>query len=157
MYDHLLGDVVEKSANRAVVRCGGVGYEVRVSLNSGAELQLGATCQVFTMGVVTMLDASVVNATNRPSSLTEGHRESSLPGIPAGDALARIVDCAKPYDATGSPHRLPTLKGMPAAAPVPSSRSLYANPVPTVRLRARNGSAGTYCAERNQCGARRQA
>ena len=30
MYDHLLGEIVEKHASRAVVRCAGVGYEVRV-------------------------------------------------------------------------------------------------------------------------------
>jgi Holliday junction DNA helicase RuvA len=49
MYDHLLGDVVDKSASRAVVRCGGVGYELRISLSSATELKVGATCQVFTI------------------------------------------------------------------------------------------------------------
>lgn len=49
MYDHLLGDVVEKSASRAVVRCGGVGHELRISLSSATELKVGATCQVFTI------------------------------------------------------------------------------------------------------------
>jgi Holliday junction DNA helicase RuvA len=49
MYDHLLGEIVEKQASRVVVRCAGVGYEVRVSLNSSAGLVLGAHCQVFTV------------------------------------------------------------------------------------------------------------
>jgi Holliday junction DNA helicase RuvA len=49
MYDHLLGEVVEKQTSRAVVRCGGVGYEVRISLSSAAGLKLGQTCQVFTI------------------------------------------------------------------------------------------------------------
>lgn len=49
MYDHLLGEIVEKHASRAVVRCAGVGYEVRISLNSSSELPLGATAQVFTV------------------------------------------------------------------------------------------------------------
>lgn len=49
MYDHLLGEIVEKHASRAVVRCSGVGYEVRVSLNSAADLTLGSTRQLFTM------------------------------------------------------------------------------------------------------------
>lgn len=49
MYDHLLGDVVEKSASRAVVRCGGVGYELRISLSSATDLKVGATSQVFTI------------------------------------------------------------------------------------------------------------
>lgn len=49
MYDHLLGEVVEKHASRAVVRCAGVGYEVRISLESATVLKLGSTAQVFTI------------------------------------------------------------------------------------------------------------
>lgn len=49
MYDHLLGEIVEKHASRVVVRCAGVGYDVRISLNSAAELQLGSTQKVFTV------------------------------------------------------------------------------------------------------------
>ncbi len=49
MYDHLLGDVIEKQTSRAVLRCAGVGYELRISLNSASELKLGSTCQVFTI------------------------------------------------------------------------------------------------------------
>lgn len=49
MYDHLLGEVVEKQTSRAVVRCGGVGYEVRLSLNSAVELKVGMTCTVYTL------------------------------------------------------------------------------------------------------------
>jgi Holliday junction DNA helicase RuvA len=49
MYDHLLGEVVEKQTSRAVVRCAGVGYEVRISLNSASDLQVGSTRTVFTM------------------------------------------------------------------------------------------------------------
>jgi Holliday junction DNA helicase RuvA len=49
MYDHLHGEVVEKQTSRAVVRCGGVGYDVRISLTSAAGLKVGQTCQVFTI------------------------------------------------------------------------------------------------------------
>lgn len=49
MYDHLFGEVVEKQASRVVVRCAGVGYDVRVSLNSAAELTAGGQCLVFTI------------------------------------------------------------------------------------------------------------
>jgi Holliday junction DNA helicase RuvA len=49
MYDHLFGELVEKQASRAVVRCSGVGYEVRITLSSAIELKLGSTCQVFTI------------------------------------------------------------------------------------------------------------
>ncbi len=49
MYDHLVGEVIEKSTARAVLRCGGVGYECRVSLTTAIDLQVGATRQLFTM------------------------------------------------------------------------------------------------------------
>ncbi len=49
MYDHLFGDVVEKQASRAVVRCGGVGYELRVSLESASALHVGTAQVVYTI------------------------------------------------------------------------------------------------------------
>ena len=49
MYDHLLGEIVEKHASRVVVQCAGVGYDVRISLNSSLDLQLGSTQKVFTV------------------------------------------------------------------------------------------------------------
>lgn len=49
MYDHLLGEVVEKHASRAVVRCSGVGYELRISLESASALHVGQQAQVFTI------------------------------------------------------------------------------------------------------------
>lgn len=49
MYDHLLGEIVEKHASRVVVRCAGVGYEVRISLNSAADLKVGDTKKLFTL------------------------------------------------------------------------------------------------------------
>ncbi|MGK0435298.1 MAG: Holliday junction resolvasome RuvABC DNA-binding subunit, partial [Planctomycetota bacterium] len=41
MYDHLLGEIVEKHASRLVVRCAGVGYDVRISLNSASGILVG--------------------------------------------------------------------------------------------------------------------
>jgi len=49
LYDHLLGEIVEKHASRAVVRCAGVGYEVRVSLNSASDLTVGQTQKLYTV------------------------------------------------------------------------------------------------------------
>ena len=49
MYDHLLGEIVEKHASRAVVRCAGVGYDVRISLHSAADLRVGTTRQLYTL------------------------------------------------------------------------------------------------------------
>src|SRR5262245_5074136 len=89
MYDHLLGDVVEKSASRAVVRCGGVGYEVRVSLTSGAELQLGATCQVFTiLHVVDGMPSLLGFATRAERELAR--RLMSVSGVGPAIALALL-------------------------------------------------------------------
>jgi Holliday junction DNA helicase RuvA len=49
MYDHLLGEIVEKHASRIVVRCAGVGYDVRISLNSATDLKVGTTQKLFTI------------------------------------------------------------------------------------------------------------
>ena len=49
MYDHLLGEIVEKHASRAVVRCAGVGFEVRISLNSATDLRVGQSQKLFTI------------------------------------------------------------------------------------------------------------
>jgi Holliday junction DNA helicase RuvA len=49
MYDHLVGDVVEKQASRAVLRAGGVGYDLKVSLTTAAALQPGRAATLFTI------------------------------------------------------------------------------------------------------------
>jgi Holliday junction DNA helicase RuvA len=49
MYDHLLGEIVEKHTSRVVVRCAGVGYDVRISLNSATDLKVGTTQKLFTI------------------------------------------------------------------------------------------------------------
>ena len=49
MYDHLVGEVVEKLGSRAVLRVNDVGYEVRVSLTTAASLQPGARATLFTI------------------------------------------------------------------------------------------------------------
>lgn len=49
MYDHLLGEIVEKHASRLVVRCAGVGYDVRISLNSATDMLVGTTQKLFTI------------------------------------------------------------------------------------------------------------
>ena len=49
MYDHLQGEITDKQTSRAVIRCGGVGYELRISLSTAAELKLGTTTTVFTL------------------------------------------------------------------------------------------------------------
>jgi len=49
MYDHLLGEVVEKSSARAVLRCAGVGYECRISLSTASVLIPGSQQQLYTL------------------------------------------------------------------------------------------------------------
>jgi Holliday junction DNA helicase RuvA len=60
MYDHLVGEVIEKRASRAVLRVAGVGYECKVSLTTAAALVPGQTQQLFTIlhvvdGIPTLL------------------------------------------------------------------------------------------------------
>ncbi|MCU0864863.1 MAG: Holliday junction branch migration protein RuvA [Planctomycetes bacterium] len=49
MYDHLLGEIIDKQTSRAVVRCAGVGYELRISLSTASELKVGSTGIVYTL------------------------------------------------------------------------------------------------------------
>lgn len=49
MYDHLVGEVIEKQTARAVLRVQGVGYELKVSLTTAAALVPGQSQQLFTI------------------------------------------------------------------------------------------------------------
>jgi Holliday junction DNA helicase RuvA len=49
MYDHLVGEIVEKQPSRVIVRCGGVGFECRASLTTTSLLRAGAVQTVFTI------------------------------------------------------------------------------------------------------------
>ncbi len=115
MYDHLLGEVIEKLTSRAVIRCGGVGYEVRISLESAGALKVGAVCQVFTI-------LHVVDGT--PSLLgfaTRAERELakkllSVGGIGPSIALA-LLSVFAPHDlahaiARGDTGALKSVKGV---------------------------------------------
>jgi Holliday junction DNA helicase RuvA len=89
VYDHLLGEVVEKHASRAVVRCGGVGYELRISLHSAAELAVGATCQVFTiLHVVDGMPSLLAFATRAERELAR--KLLSVGGVGPSIALALL-------------------------------------------------------------------
>ena len=48
MYDHLVGEVCEAQGARVVLRCGGVGYELKVPVSVTAGLRAGTTAQLFT-------------------------------------------------------------------------------------------------------------
>lgn len=49
MYDHLVGEVIESHTTRAVLRAGGVGYEVKVSLTTAARLRPGSQQTLYTI------------------------------------------------------------------------------------------------------------
>jgi Holliday junction DNA helicase RuvA len=49
MYDHLVGDVVERRGSRIVLRVHDVGYELKVSLTTSAALQQGRTATLYTL------------------------------------------------------------------------------------------------------------
>jgi Holliday junction DNA helicase RuvA len=49
MYDHLVGDVVEKLGSRAVLSVRDVGYELKVSLTTASQLTVGARSTLYTI------------------------------------------------------------------------------------------------------------
>lgn len=49
MYDHFVGEVVETSGTVAVLRCGGVGYELKVPVATAARLKPGESTTLFTI------------------------------------------------------------------------------------------------------------
>ncbi|MEC7584080.1 MAG: Holliday junction branch migration protein RuvA, partial [Planctomycetota bacterium] len=49
MYDHLVGDIIEKVGSRAVLRAGGVGYDLKVSLTTAAALRTGEQATLYTI------------------------------------------------------------------------------------------------------------
>lgn len=53
MYDHILGEVVRVRPARAVLRAGGVGYELQVPMGVSSAIQLGTTTCLFTILHVT--------------------------------------------------------------------------------------------------------
>jgi Holliday junction DNA helicase RuvA len=89
VYDHLQGEVVDKQTSRAVVRCGGVGYELRISLNSASELRVGETRVVYTMlHVVDGMPSLLGFATRAEREL--GKRLLSVGGVGPTIALALL-------------------------------------------------------------------
>lgn len=49
MYDHLVGEVVEKLGSRAVLRVRDVGYELKVSLSTASQLKSGSLATLYTI------------------------------------------------------------------------------------------------------------
>lgn len=49
MYDHLVGEVVEKLGSRAVLRVRDVGYELKVSLTTASQLKVGSQATLYTI------------------------------------------------------------------------------------------------------------
>lgn len=89
MYDHLVGEVVEKHPSRAVLRCGGVGYECRVPLTTATALEVGRTQQVFTLLHVVDGTPSLLGfATRDDRDLTR--RLLSVNGVGPSVALALL-------------------------------------------------------------------
>lgn len=115
MYDHLLGEVVEKQTSRAVVRCGGVGYEVRISLTSATALKVGQTCQVFTVLHVVDGTPSLLGFATR-SERELARKLLSVSGVGPSIALA-LLSVLAPADlaqviARGDTAALKAVKGV---------------------------------------------
>lgn len=49
MYDHIVGEVIDKHGVRAVLRAAGVGFELKVSMTTAAELKVGEQQRLFTI------------------------------------------------------------------------------------------------------------
>ena len=49
MYDHLVGEVIEKQPARVVLRVNGVGYEVKVSITTSSSLAAGGRATLWTI------------------------------------------------------------------------------------------------------------
>lgn len=89
MYDHLLGEIVEKQASRAVIRCGGVGYDCRVSLSTAALLSVGQKTQLFTiLHVVDGMPSLLGFAT--PAERELARRVLNVTGVGPSIALALL-------------------------------------------------------------------
>lgn len=89
MYDHLVGEVVEKTLSRAVLRCGGVGYECRVSLSTAGQLEVGAVRQLFTILHVVDGTPSLLGFASR-SERELARRVLAVSGIGPSIALALL-------------------------------------------------------------------
>lgn len=49
MYDHIVGEVIEKRPARVVIRAAGVGYELEVPTGASANVSVGETAHLFTI------------------------------------------------------------------------------------------------------------
>ena len=49
MYDHFVGEVTESSGARVVLRCAGVGYELKVAVSTSAGLRVGEQAMLHTI------------------------------------------------------------------------------------------------------------
>ncbi|MCA8965445.1 MAG: helix-turn-helix domain-containing protein [Planctomycetes bacterium] len=115
MYDHLIGPIVEKHASRAVVRCGGVGYECRISLHTAGELQVGAEHQLFTLlHVVDSVPSLLAFSTRAEREIAR--KVLSVSGVGPTIALA-LLSVYSPHDlaaaiAAGDSPALKRVKGV---------------------------------------------
>ncbi|MCA8977807.1 MAG: Holliday junction branch migration protein RuvA [Planctomycetes bacterium] len=89
MYDHLLGEIIDKHASRVVIRCGGVGYDCRVSLSTSAQLAQGQTHQLFTILHVVDGNPSLL-AFATPTERELARRVLSVSGVGPAIALALL-------------------------------------------------------------------
>lgn len=89
MYDHLFGEVVEKTTARAVLRCGGVGYECRISLSTATALVVGSPQLLFTMLHVVDGTPSLLGFATR-AERELGKKVMSVSGVGPSIALALL-------------------------------------------------------------------
>ncbi|MEO5572562.1 MAG: Holliday junction branch migration protein RuvA [Bacteroidia bacterium] len=48
MYDYITGKIISKNATHIILECGGIGYQINISLNTYSNIHEGSQCKIFT-------------------------------------------------------------------------------------------------------------
>lgn len=92
MYDHFLGEVVETSGTRVVLRCGGVGYEFKVPVGTATALRPGQQATLHTILHVVDGSPSLIGF-GSPAERDLARRILSVSGVGPAIALGILSTC----------------------------------------------------------------
>jgi Holliday junction DNA helicase RuvA len=91
MYDHFLGEVVETSGTRVVLRCGGIGYELKVPVGTATALRPGQQAVLHTILHVVEGSPSLIGF-GSPAERDLARRILAVSGVGPAIALGTIID-----------------------------------------------------------------
>ena len=89
MIAQLRGKVIEKNPTDMVVECGGVGYELRVSLNTSSEIDEAKECTIYTQFIVRE-DAQILYGFHDKEERTMFNHLISVSGIGPNTAILML-------------------------------------------------------------------